>query len=97
METPISKTEFESHKSSCGKSFDSINDQLALLNSAMFGERELKRKGVYEMTTEMYEKVVTAKGGRAILTLFLTGAGGITIVTGAFWALVEVFKRIKIN
>jgi hypothetical protein len=104
MEEPVSKTEYNNHKNSCSKSFDNINalqvqqnDQLELLNRAVFGDKKLDEKGIYEMTKDMYKATMYAKGGQKLFVSLVKMAGGFLAITGAFWGLIELFKRIKIN
>jgi hypothetical protein len=87
----VTKQEYEKHKSTCSSSFDDVNAQLAKLNSAMFGEKELERLGVYEMTTEMYKATMYAKGGQKLFLVLVKVAGGILTM----WAAFELFFKNK--
>lgn len=94
MQEGVSKTEYNAHRDKCGQSFDLIFKQLEQQNRALFGEKEMKEIGLVEMTKEMYKTVIIAKGGRMLL---LQIAGLVVTLTGAFWAIVELFKRVRIN
>jgi hypothetical protein len=97
MSENITREEYVSHKQNCSRSFEDIFKQLNKMERAMFGEEELKQKGVLEMTAEMYQTIMYAKGGERIFITLVKIAGTIITITGAFWAVIELFKRIKIN
>lgn len=96
-ENTVSKNEYLDHKKTCASSFINLNDQMELLNRAVFGDKKLEEKGIYEMTKEMYKATMYAKGGQKLFVSLVKMAGGFMAIAGAFWALVELFKRIKIN
>lgn len=93
----IDENEYKKHKEKCSQTFKDIQDQLGKMNRAMFGEKDLKRPGVFEMTTEMYNSMRMAKSGQQIFWVTVKIAGGVTVLIGAFWATYEFFKRIVIN
>lgn len=90
----INSIEYEKHKEKCGKSFEDVFQKLDKMERAMFGEPDLQRKGVFEMTTEMYKSVMMAKGGERVFWISAKIAGGIIAISGAFWAIIEVLKKI---
>ena len=97
MDGSVSKTEYDNHKDKCGKSFEDVFDRMDRMDRAMFGEPDLKRKGVFDMTSEMYNSVMTAKGGEKIFWGATKIAGSILTITGSFWAVWELITRIKIK
>lgn len=104
MEEKVGVEEYEAHKNKCGKSFGEVFDQLkalsdgqAILNRAVLGEPELKQKGLIDMTSEMYQSVMMAKGGEKLFVSLVKLAGAVLTITGAFWAVYEFFKRVNIK
>jgi len=94
---PIPTEEYENHKKKCAENFGEIFDKLDKMDRAMFGEDDLKRKGVYDMTTEMYKSVLNAKGGERAFWITVKIAGGITVLIGCFWASIDFLKKMLIN
>lgn len=97
MEDQVTKIEYDEHKRSCSVSFDNVNDQLNRINRALFGERELEQKGIVEMTREMYASIMYAKTGERIFLKIVKISGAFLTLIAAFWAIIEVFRRIKIQ
>lgn len=104
MGEEVTKSEYESHKAKCGKSFEDVFNQLDKLQAgqnkldrAMFGEKDLGNKGVVDMTKEMYQTIMYARGGEKIFITVVKIAGFIVTVSAAFWAIVEFIKRVKLQ
>lgn len=57
-----------------------IEQRVAVLSRAMFGEKETKQKGVVDMTKEMHDIIVAAKGGKSFIILLATIIGSATTV-----------------
>ena len=93
----VTKEEYDKHKDKCSKSFEDIFEQLSTLNRAVLGDKELGRKGVAEKTDEMYEAIIMAKGGERVFITLVKIAAGVVTITGAFWAVYELFKRITVK
>ena len=83
MAEEVSRDEYENHKNKCGKSFEDVFDKLNKMERAMFGEPEFKRKGVFDMTTDMYNSVMMSKGGEKIFWNIVKVSSGILAIGGA--------------
>lgn len=92
----VSPSDYRLHKEKCGKSFEDVFDQIGRLNRAMFGEEEIKQKGMLDMTKEMYESLMVARGGERVFWLVVKIAVAISSVLGTFWAIYEFVTRLKI-
>ncbi len=90
----VETTEYDSHKEKCSRSFDSIFIKLEKMERAMFGEPDLENKGVLEMTREMYNSVMFAKGGQKTFWMISKLASFILVIIGSFWAIIEFLKRV---
>jgi hypothetical protein len=97
MEENISVKEYEEHKNKCGKSFEEVFNQIEKLNRAILGEPELKKKGLIEMTEQMYESVMMARGGQKVFLTLVKIAGAVITIITAFWVVYEFFKRVNIK
>jgi len=93
----VGQQEYDEHKGRCSNSFQEIFDRLGKLDRAMFGEPDLKRKGIVDMMSEMYDSMMMAKGGQKIFWSIVKVAGAIITIIGAFWAAYELISRIKIK
>lgn len=94
---PVSRREYDEHKTHCSKSFTGVHEKLDRLERAMFGEDELDRPGAYKMITELHNSMRMAKGGQQVFWISVKIAGGISVIVGTFWAIVEFFKRVSIH
>lgn len=90
----VEEKEYLEHKQKCSKSFGDIFAQLDKMERAMFGEPDLKQKGVLEMTQEMYQSVMSAKGGERIFWILVKISGAVITIIAGFYALREVLKKI---
>ena len=96
-EEKVSIAEYETHKKNCGESFDDIFKRMEKIDRALFGEKDLNNKGIVEMTKQIYNSVTVARGGERIFLILIKISSGILVITGAFWAIYEVLKRISIK
>lgn len=90
----VQTEEYQNHKNKCLKNFEEIFRKLDKMERAMFGEPELENKGVLEMTREMYNSVMFAKGGQKSFWMLSKIASFIIVIIGSFWALIEFFKKV---
>ena len=91
----VTQSEYDAHKIVCGSSFEHVFKKLDKMERAMFGEPDLKRKGVFDMTTEMYNSVKMAQGSERLFWGVTKVSGAILTIIGAFWAVIELVKRLK--
>lgn len=103
-EENVTQKEYKNHKDACSKSFDAIHDKLGKIDErfgkferAMYGEEKNKVKGVLTMTTEMYDSMRLAKGGRAVFWTSTKIATGVSVIIGAFYLIVDFIKKILAN
>jgi hypothetical protein len=93
----VFKKEYDKHKIKCSESFNSLGakqDEFKIkmerMERAMFGDIELKKKGVLEMTEELYAVLIgsgfTFKTIVKILTFIVLAGGGVTVL----WKLITL-------
>ena len=93
----IKDEEYEKHKAKCSQSFDELFIKLDKLDRAMFGELDLKRKGVVDMTQEMYQSMMLANSGKRIFWITVSIAGAITTIIIAINLVVVSLKKITLD
>lgn len=90
----IEQEEYEQHKQNCGKNFGDVFQQIDRLNRGVFGEPDLKRKGMLEMTSAMYDSFVMARGGEKMFFMFVKIAGAILTIGSVFTGVYFFIKSI---
>ena len=78
------------------KSVDLLSIEVRKLNRSIFGDKELDKndKGIFGMTKEMYESLKVGKGSQKAFWMIAKIGGAIIAITGGFWAIVEVLKKL---
>lgn len=93
----LDEQEYKNHKIKCSNSFDNIESRLDRFERALFGEPELKRKGMVEMIESVYGSFTMARGSERVFVTIVKISGGILSIIGAFWAIYEFLHRVVIS
>jgi hypothetical protein len=88
----VDQETFEKHKKKCGASFETISEQIAVLNRAVYGDKENDNLGMAEQVKEMHGFFFSTN---VVIRAVKNGFLALAFLSALIYGIVQLWKEFK--